>query len=155
MADTDVSRNPQDYRCHISAPVRFKDLDAMGHVNNAVYFTYFESGREGYMKALEYPDPGFGPIFDRFPFILAEIRCQYLAPVMMDDEIVVHLRVSRIGTRAWDFDYLITHADQGHPIATGRSTQVFFDSRTREVRPIPESFAAAIERFEGRSLRDG
>jgi acyl-CoA thioester hydrolase len=81
------------------------------------------------------------------------MRCQYLAPIMMDDEIIVHLRVSRIGTRAWDFDYLITHADQGHPIATGRSTQVFFDYRTREVRPIPDSFAAAIERFEGQSLR--
>jgi acyl-CoA thioester hydrolase len=133
--------------------IRFKDLDAMGHVNNAVFFTYFELGREAYMRAIDYPDPGFGEIFDRFPFILAEISCQFLQPIRMDDEVTSHIRVDRIGTKSWGFQYLLTRAADGAALATGRSTQVFFDYRTRTSAPVPDWFVSAVETFEGQALR--
>jgi acyl-CoA thioester hydrolase len=133
--------------------VRFKDLDAMGHVNNAVFFTYFELGREAYMGAIEYPDPGHGEIFDRFPFILAEISCQYLQPIRMDERVTSHIRVDRFGTKSWGFEYLLTRTTDSAPLATGRSTQVFFDYRTRTSLPVPDWFVAAVETFEGRALR--
>ena len=154
MPDRDVSQNPDDYPCHSAVQVRFKDLDAMGHVNNAVYFTYFELGREAYMAAVDCPEFGFGAIFDRFPFILAEIHCQYRRPIMMDDAATIHIRVERFGTKSWGFDYLLTRDADGAPLATGRSTQVFFDYRDRTTQPVPRGFIEAVERYEGRALRD-
>ncbi len=152
-SEAPVSLRIDDYRCHAPVQIRFKDLDAMGHVNNAVYFTYLELGREAYMGAMEYPDPGEGAIFDRFPFILAEISCRFLLPIMLDDRVTTHLRVDRLGTKSWSFEYLLARDADGAALATGRSTQVFFDYAQRQSRAIPDWFAEAVERFEGRALR--
>lgn len=148
-----VPLDPEQYRCHAPVQVRFKDLDAMGHVNNAVFFTYFELGREAYLGAMAYPDSGQGELYDRFPFILAEISCQYLQPIRMDDRVTSHLRVARFGHKSWVFEYLLTRSSDGAALATGRSTQVFFDYRTRTSTPVPDWFVAAVEAFEGRPLR--
>jgi len=147
-----VSTDIDEYCCHAPVQVRFKDLDAMGHVNNAVYFTYFELGREAYMAAIDYPDPGFGEIFDRFPFILAELSCQFRLPIMMDDRVTAHIRVDRFGTKSWGFEYLLTRDADGAALATGRSTQVFFDYRDRTSLPVPDWFMKAVQEFEGRPI---
>lgn len=127
----------------------------MGHVNNAVFFTYFELGREAYMGAIDYPDPGEGggEIFDRFPFIMAEISCRFLEPIRLGDQVTSHVRVDRFGTKSWGFEYLLTRSPDNVALATGRSTQVFFNYRTRTSEPVPDWFMAAVETLEGRPLR--
>ena len=69
--------------------VRFNDIDAMGHVNNAVILTYFEEGR----KAL-FLNKNMVSIPDAFNFILAHIECDYLLPVRLADNLSVRLWVS-------------------------------------------------------------
>src|SRR5439155_21492121 len=85
---------PEGFRRKTTIDVRFRDLDLMGHVNNAVYFTYLEQARLDYFRdlyaahpALEHP-PGF---------IVASPRIEYRAPIFLDDRVDVWLRVSEIG----------------------------------------------------------
>ena len=143
---------PDDFRFHCEVEVRFRDLDAMGHVNNAVYFTYFEVARTGYMRALGHRPPEEISFADLYPFILLDVYCKYLAPAVLGQKLDVYLRTSRLGTKSYEFEYLITDQQDGHPIATGSSTQVYYDYRQEQTRPIPDDFRQRIENLEGRKL---
>lgn len=150
---TDVSTDPTDYHCTVDLQVRFRDLDAMGHINNAVYFTYFEVGRAAYLEAIEYPDDQVGEIHDRFPFIMAEISCRFLAPATLDDKLSLGLRIHRFGTKSWGFEYLVWRTTDDTPVATGQSAQVFFDYQQQRSVAVPDWFVEQVEAFEGRTLR--
>jgi acyl-CoA thioester hydrolase len=103
--------------------VRFSDLDALGHVNNAVFFTYFEEGRKKFsQKYFEVSDPS------HIRFIMAHIRCDYLKPVLFVDTVTLHMWVKNIGTKSFTFEYqLVHHSDPSMVYATGESVQVCYD----------------------------
>lgn len=118
--------------------VRFRDIDSMGHVNNAVYLTYFEEGRKAFLhEVFNIVHPG------DYNFILAHISCDFLRPIKIDDSVVVEVWIGEIGRKRFDFIYrLIDHEQVGHEChvyARGRSVQVFFDYKMNRALPIPES----------------
>ena len=80
--------------------VRFKDIDFMGHANNAVFFTFFEEGRKEFLnKILNISNP------DGYNFILAHISCDFLKPVKINDTITLHLWIGKIGGKSFTFIY--------------------------------------------------
>jgi acyl-CoA thioester hydrolase len=126
--------------------IRFRDLDAFGHVNNAVYFTYMEMARVEYFVQLGLARP------NEFPspfFIIAEAACQFKAPLQLDTPLVVQLRVSRLGNSSFDMDYRFVDKSSGAVLATGRTVQVTFDYAANHSVPLPEAWRAAIVQFEG------
>jgi len=143
---------PDDFKFHCEVEVRFRDLDAMGHVNNAVYFSYFEVARTGYMRALGHRPPDEISFADLYPFIMLDVYCKYLAPAVLSQKLLVYLRTSRIGTKSYEFEYLITDKKDGHRVAWGNSTQVYYDYRREQTLPIPDDFQSRIENLEGRKL---
>jgi acyl-CoA thioester hydrolase len=140
---------PSDFRyCH-PIEVRFRDLDAMGHVNNAVYATYFEVARGGYLRALGcWPDED-RDLFERFPFVVLDLYCRFLSPVVIDEGLEVRLCTSHLGSTSFTFDYLISSTRDGRPVARGRSTQVFYDYGAGHATEIPDEMRRAIEAYEG------
>ena len=110
-----------EYPFHYRIEVRFRDLDALGHVNNAVYATYFESARIAYYQRL------VGGSLDRLGIILAELTISYKAPAHFGDELLVGVRVSRIGGKSFTMDYAIARVGDGALIATGQSVLVAYD----------------------------
>lgn len=122
--------------------VRFRDIDAMGHVNNAVYFTYMESARTAFFRRfLEIEKP-----LD-LPVILGEIRCRYLSPAHFGETLRVGLGISRWGHKSFDFVYRIEGRD-GRVVATGHSVMVMYDYAQANTIPIPPEFKAQIEAFQ-------
>ena len=72
--------------------VRFKDIDSMGHVNNAVFFTYFEEGRKAFFHTLfNMAKPG------DFNFIIGHVSCDFLRPVKLNNSVSVQLWISETG----------------------------------------------------------
>ena len=103
----------------IDVDVRFRDIDAMGHVNNAVFFTYFEQGRVGFTHLT--PELGIS-------FILAHVSCDYIKPVMLENRLTLRMWVNQIGSKSFGFQYeLVDRSDGSVVYATGASVQVFFD----------------------------
>jgi acyl-CoA thioester hydrolase len=140
---------PEDFRISVEVAVRFRDIDAMGHVNNAVFATYFEVARSHYLMSLGLGEVGTSDLAERLPFILLDLYCRFVSPVRMDDRLRVHIRASRLGTTSWDFEYLITAEHDGRTVAVGRSTQVYYDYSARQTAPVPEGMREAIIARDG------
>lgn len=154
MGKNESSPPPEAFGCSCEIEVRFRDLDAMGHVNNAAYLTYFEIARTHLMTELGRCDAASAPE-DVFPFILLWISCRFLAPVSLGQGIVAHIRTSHIGGKSFGFQYLLTDRDSGHPVAAGESTQVCYDYAAGRTVPVPAGLRADLERYLGPALPGG
>lgn len=132
------------FRMAVPIEVRFRDMDAMGHVNNAVYFTYFEHARLRYIHRLAQMDPPLEP----FGMIVAEATCQYRAPITMGMPIQIWIRVAEVRQRSFVFLYKIERCDNGQVMALGRSVQVSYDYTRGVPVPIPEPWRERFMQFE-------
>ncbi len=123
--------------------VRFRDLDALGHMNNAVYFTYFEEGRKSFSQAhFGVNNPG------DFGFILARIACDFIAPVKLGDRVLLRMTVGDIGNKSFTFRYaMVDSRDPARVFAQGKSTQVCYDYRKNTTRPVSEPVREILDRF--------
>ena len=135
------------YALAVPLEVRFRDVDSMRHVNNAVFFTYFENARIRYWSAV----PGIGSRRE-IDYILARAECDFRSPATMDDVLACHIRVASFGRTSFAFDYLVRDERGGRTVATGRSVQVMYDYDAHKPKPLPADFKEAIRRFEGREI---
>ena len=109
--------------------VRFRDLDGMGHVNNAVFLTYMESARIAYLTQL---GAGSNP---QGSLILARMEVDFRSPVSFGEQVAVGVRPSRLGTKSFELEYEV-RAD-GRLAAEGRSVLVGYDYARGESVEIP------------------
>lgn len=118
----------------------------MGHVNNANHITYFETARIEYFREV------IGEKIDwsREGIILAHTEIDYLRPILLDDEVWVYSRVSRLGTTSYEVEYLIVcrSEDQEVPVASGRSVQVCFDYVNQATMKVPERWIEKVKAYE-------
>ena len=133
----------EEYPFKLPIKVRFRDTDMMGHVNNAVYLTYFEAGRIEYWEAMA--GPGF---LDDLPFILARTEVDFLAEVRAAEQLTLGVRAGRLGNKSFDLEYLLVRDADGEPVARGRSVQVMFDYATKQTRPLDDDTRRMIAEFE-------
>ncbi len=141
---------PADFHVSTDIEVRWRDLDALGHVNNAVYFTYLEMARVRYMAEVGTttdPDPT-----RQFPFLLGEASCRFLSTASLGQTLRVHVRTARLGSRSFEFEYLVAERDTGKAVATARTTQVCFDFAAGRSIPVPQGLRERFEAIEGRPL---
>lgn len=126
--------------------VRFKDVDKLGHVNNANHLTYFELSRVHYLA-----DVIKTPIdWSKEGIILARIEVDYKSPILLEDEVWVYSRVSRLGSSSYDMVYVIVRIAKGvsYVAAIGKSVQVCFDYETSKPMKMPDVWRTDIENFE-------
>jgi acyl-CoA thioester hydrolase len=132
------------YRFSLPMDVRFGDIDALGHVNNAVFFTYMEQSRMEYLTQLGLPTLGQ----TNLSFILAEAACQFKAPIRYGARLEVKSRVERIGNSSFSMAHQIEDRSTRQVMATGRSVIVVYDYAANKSAPLPLDWRAAIEKFE-------
>jgi acyl-CoA thioester hydrolase len=139
-----------DYRVAISLPVLWGDMDAMRHVNNVVFFRWFESARVAYLDRilLESSNADLGPI-------LASVKCDYRRPLNFPDTVTIGARITRLGRTSFSMVHAVASTEQNAIVAEGDSTVVVFDYEANRPTPIPSAMREAIERLEGRSFGDG
>lgn len=124
--------------------VRFRDLDALSHVNNAVFFTYFEEGRTRFFEQHFDLKTPFS-----FPFILAHIRCDYLKPITINTRVTLSLWVGQIKHKSFEFEYrVVDRKDTDRLYATGQSVQVCFDYKLQQSTVIPETLKKVLRRYQ-------
>jgi acyl-CoA thioester hydrolase len=109
--------------------VRFRDCDAMGHVNNAVYSTYLEEARIGVLGGLG-------------AFILARVEIDFRAELRAGEEVEVRTRCPRVGTKSFDLEHVI--AADGRVVAEAKSVLVSYDYSRAESVPVPDDLRARL-----------
>ncbi|HSB38475.1 MAG TPA: thioesterase family protein [Gaiellaceae bacterium] len=113
--------------------VRFRDLDAMGHVNNAVFLTYIESARVAFLQHL-----GAAPTLEAMSIIVARIEIDFRAPVGLGDEVEVSVHASRFGAKSFDLDHELRVGDT--VVAEARSVLVSYDYGKGEAVELPDEW---------------
>jgi acyl-CoA thioester hydrolase len=120
--------------------VRFRDCDALGHVNHAVYFTYMEQCRFALWKQL-----GGGTGLPGAGTIMVHAECDYRAPAFVHDELEIQLTISDLGRSSFTFHYAIVRAGDERRIADGKSVNVTYDYKAGAAIPIPEETRRLLE----------
>jgi acyl-CoA thioester hydrolase len=113
--------------------VRFRDLDPMGHVNNAVFLTYIESARVAFLQHL-----GAAPTLEDMGIIVARVEIDFRAPVRLGDDVEVTVRASRFGDKSFDLDHELSV--DGNVVAEAKTVLVTYDYSRREAVPIPDEW---------------
>lgn len=126
---------------------RFRDTDAMGHINNAVYITYLEVGRQAYWIALD-GHKDYGSV----PFILASVTCDFRSEANMDETLEIGVRCEWIGTKSFGFRYEIRERTTGRVVVEATTVQVCYDYGAKRSIAMPAALRERLERLEGRTL---
>ena len=135
------------FRHRTTLQVRFRDTDAFGHVNNAVFASYSELARVRYLIDVLQPT---GP-FNRMPLILARIALDFRSPIEFGDEVVVETRVDRIGTSSFDMSHRMVAGPDARLVADVETVLVTYDYENARPMPVPGDWRERIESFERRS----
>jgi acyl-CoA thioester hydrolase len=130
----------EDFPIHVSHPIRFADMDRQGHVNNAVYPTYFETGRVGVIY-----DPQQGFQVEGCTTVLARIEIDFMKELHWPGTVEIGTGIAEIRRSSYVFAQAIFH--EGACAARARSTMVLIDRATRQARPLPEDLVARLRKW--------
>ena len=126
----------------VKVQVRYADLDVLNHVNNSVYFSYFEMARVQY----------FGQVLGRDwdwetnGVVLVKNWAEYIKPVLLADQPEISIFVDKIGTKSFDLSYELKVNDVLY--TTGGSTMVAFDARSARTIEIPDEMHSFLEQLK-------
>jgi acyl-CoA thioester hydrolase len=127
--------------------VRFRDTDAMGHVNHAVYLTYAEVARQQYWRAVA-PDAAYNDV----PFVIAHAEADFRSPAHVGETLRVSLRTVWVGRGSFAMEYEMRSRDQDRLVATAKTVLATYDYAAHAAMPVPDWMRRALERVEGRPL---
>ncbi len=139
--DIQPSAPPQAFQIPID--VRFRDLDGLGHINNAVYHSYIEQARTVWLNESSLMTSA-GKRIPRIPVILARTEMDFLQQGSFSDKITVSAWISRVGGKSFDSDYEVRAEGKG-VITRARAVLVWFDYEKNVSIPIPPQERAWLQ----------
>lgn len=145
MKDLKIDSIP--FHFEMALPMRWNDMDALGHINNVYYFEYFQIARGEYM-------PVACPDWDwqKHMFVIAHISCDYFWELTLAHKRPsIHVRTARVSNKSFEMEYLITSvADSGETIihAKGKSVNVLFDINSKKSMLFPDWLRSSLSDFE-------
>lgn len=140
MKKEEINVHSFKHKCDIQ--VRYFDIDAQGHVNNATFLTYIEQGRVSYMNTL-FPENDF----KKNGLIIARTEIDYFEPIFLNEKIVCYTKVSSIGNKSFTFENLLTNSEKQIK-SYAKSIMVCFNYIENCTIPVPKEWKKIIEEFE-------
>jgi len=135
----------EDFPYRLSDNVRYADLDPNQHVNNAVYATYFETGRVTLMK-----DRSFGLMPEGLAWMMVRLDMHFRAELRWPGTIEMGLGVARFGRTSVTFDQVVFSEDRC--VASAQSVSVLIDENTRNPTPLTEELLRNFQPWLRRGL---
>ncbi len=133
----------------VEIPVIWGDMDSFQHVNNVIYFRYFESARIQYFEAVGLMDIveqlGVGPI-------LGSTSCRYRTPLTYPDTVYVGAKITEMHEKRFTMEYLIVSEQYPETVAEGSGVVICYNYQKNQSTQIPEVVHHAIEKLEGREF---
>jgi acyl-CoA thioester hydrolase len=126
---------------------RFRDTDAMGHINNAVYVSYLEVARQEYWRAFSGNED-----YRRVPFILAGVRIDFRSEALVSEVLEVGIRCDWIGNKSFAFGYQIREKHSARLVVEATSVQVCYDYEAKRSIEVPAELRRMLEAYEGHGL---
>ena len=126
--------------------IRFKDIDQLGHVNNANHLTYFETSRVKYFNDIFAAETNW----KETGLIFAHTEISYKKPIFLEDEISCYTKISKIGNKSFDIENIIVKKEKQvlTVCAYGKSVLVCLNYLTKETISMPVDWVKSIQLFE-------
>lgn len=132
-----------DFPYHLTIPTRWRDVDMYSHVNNVVFYAYFDTVIGHYLMT----EGGLNYTTDTVVGFAVESQCRFLKPLRFPDVISAGLRVARIGNSSIRYEVGIFKQEEADPVAFGYFVHVFVDRQTNRSTPVPPVIRAALQKL--------
>jgi acyl-CoA thioester hydrolase len=132
-----------DYKHLLTIETRWMDNDVYGHVNNVVYYSFFDTAVNRYLIEEGVLDIRAG---ETIGFVV-ETSCTYEKPIAFPDRVTAGIRAARIGTSSVRYEIGIFRNDDDESSAHGHFVHVYVDRAAKRPGPIPEPMRAALEKI--------
>ncbi|MFT0734420.1 acyl-CoA thioesterase [Ralstonia wenshanensis] len=130
-----------DYRYFHTITTRWMDNDVYGHVNNVVYYSYFDTVVNAYLIQQGVLDPEHSDTIG----LVIETQCNYFAPLSFPDPVVAGLRVARLGNTSVRYEVGLFRGEAQEAAAQGHFVHVYVDRETRRPVSLPDALRAVLE----------
>lgn len=134
------SEKRADYRHFLPIPTRWIDNDNYTHVNNAVYYTFFDTIVNEYLIREGGLDPAGGAVIG----LAVETFCRFHKPISFPEVVEAAMRVGKLGNSSARYEIALFKAGEDDPAAAGYFVHVFVERESRRPAPIPDGIRAAL-----------
>lgn len=128
----------------LTIPTRWLDNDVYGHVNNAVYYAYFDTVVNRYLIEQHALDIARSTLIG----LVVETQCRYFSPIAFPDLVIAGLRVAHIGNSSVRYEIGLFRNNDAHAAAQGHFVHVYVDRTSRRPTAISQPMRAALERIK-------
>ena len=139
---TEERRN--DYRHVLPLQIRFNDVDKFGHVNNTVYFQFYDTAKTDYIATV-----CKGVDWERQAIVVVKIEAEFLAQIKGNDHIAGRTRIVKIGNKSFHLEQDVIDSDTQEVKSRCLSVMVLYDLERQQTIPLPDEWRKAISDFEG------
>jgi acyl-CoA thioester hydrolase len=122
---------------------RWHDNDVYAHVNNIVYYSFFDTAVNGHLVRAGVLDIGKSPVVG----LVVETHCEYFKPIAFPDTVHAGIRVARLGRTSVRYEIGLFANDDGSAAAQGHFVHVYVERATGRPAPIPEATRAVLEKL--------
>ena len=140
VAEKTVAEHRVAYRHFLPIATRWMDNDAYGHVNNVVYYAYFDTVVNAYLIAAGVLDIANSPVIG----LVVETGCKYFSAVAFPDEIDAGLRVAKLGNSSVRYEIALFRRGSDVAVAQGHFVHVYVERTTRRPVPLPGPLRKAL-----------
>ncbi|WP_250501337.1 thioesterase family protein [Caballeronia sp. GAWG1-5s-s] len=137
-------RGRDAYRHFLTIPTRWMDNDVYGHVNNVVYYSYFDTVVNEYLLRQGVLDFGASDVIG----LVVETQCNYFESIAFPDRVEAGLRVSKVGTSSVRYEIGLFREGSDSPAAQGHFVHVYVDRETRRPKPLSQAWRSALSALE-------
>ena len=131
------------YRHFLTIPTRWMDNDVYGHVNNVVYYSYFDTVVNKFLIEQGQLDYSKGKVVG----LVVETKCQYFAPIAFPDVVVAGIRVAHIGTSSVRYEIGLFKNDEDNPAAEGHFVHVYVTRSGNKPTPLSTQMRSVLEKI--------
>ena len=138
----------ENFKHKIIETVKFHEVDLLGVCNNAVYFNYFEDARIKYLQNLKNEFSISEILTGDLFFIMAHNYCDYLLPAVLDDELEVYTKISKLKNTSFEVEHIVIKIATKEIIAKGGGVLVHINKETKKSVLLPNAFYDAVLNYE-------
>ena len=131
------------YRHFLTIPTRWMDNDVYGHVNNVVYYSFFDTVVNKFLMEERQLDYSKGEVVG----LVVETKCQYFAPIAFPDVVVAGIKVAHIGTSSVRYEIGLFKNDEEKPAAEGHFVHVYVTRSNNKPTPLTSEMRSILEKI--------
>lgn len=143
--------SPKSFNHRHNIQLRFNDVDILGHVNNTVYFSFYDTGKAYYFNAVRRGKMEWKKV----ETVIANVNCAYISSIVFGQKIDVLTRCEEIGEKSFKLLQMLVDRETGEVKSICETIMVAIDTQTQQAVRLPDDWRHDFQLFEGRDLSSG